>query len=188
MRKHLLVALALAAVAAAATAVPAFTADSGTVTVSITAQAPPAPCLTVTPGSVSFGTLAFSTPVNAGHGVVSGDANVTINSCGTAGENLLGSATNAVSASGTWIVTNSGIGGSPCPNLDRFFLHIFMFAFPDLALNGTPTPVSASDGTPAVLTAGTSYPSRLTIEMPCQGSNGAGETKTLTVTFTAVVP
>jgi hypothetical protein len=187
MRKCLFGVLAIAALAMAATAVPALSADSGTVTLSITARAPAAPCLTVAPGSADFGTLRFSTPVNAGPGPAYGQANIAISNCGTAGQNLLGSATDASGASGTWTLTTEGVGGSPCPNLNRYWLDVFMFAFPVLFLNGTPTPVLASGGGPAVLAAGTSYPSRMEITMPCEGSNGAGETKTLTATFTAVV-
>jgi len=56
MRRYLFGAVVLGAVAMAASAVPALSADSGTVAVSITAQVAPAPCLTVTPGSVDFGT------------------------------------------------------------------------------------------------------------------------------------
>ena len=54
MRKKLLGTIGLiAAIGLVSTASPAFTADSGTVQVSITAQPPAAPCLTVTPGSVA---------------------------------------------------------------------------------------------------------------------------------------
>ena len=190
MRKYILVALALAAVATAATAVPAFTASSGSVTVSVTARAPAAPCVTVTPNTVNFGTL----PLSTAPGSASGQANITIGNCGTAGQNLLAAATNASGPSGSWTLFNpapGGIGsvGSPCPTTDRFYLSIFMFVIPAMYLGETSAPVLSSvAGPPALLAAGTNYPSQLEITMPCQGSNGPGEAKTLTATFTAVVP
>ena len=187
MHKYLVTTLVLAAAALAASAAPAFTADSGSVTVNVTAQAPAAPCLTVTPETVDFGTLPFSTPSGAPFTT----KNITLTSCGSAGENLLGSATNANGPSGTWVLVNpvlSGGVGPICPTTDTFYMDIFTFAFLDLFLSGTPAPVLASDGgPPAVLSPGTAYPSQLNLAMPCQGSNGAGESKTFTVTFMAVV-
>jgi len=189
MRKYLYGALAMAAIAAAATAVPAFSADSGSVTLSITAQAPPAPCLTVTPGSVDFGTLPFSTVVNAGPGPSNGNADIAFNNCGTASQNLLGSATDASSPSGSWSLVDPGnFVSSPCPSTNTFWLNVFGFVFAARFLTSTAAPVLGSDGTPWRFPAGATQPSRLTITMPCQGSNGAGATKTLTATFTAVVP
>lgn len=189
MRKYLTGALALAAIATAATTVPAFGAGSGTVAVSVTAQAPAAPCLTVTPGSVNFGTLPFST--NNGAGAVSGDSNITITNCGTVGQNLYGATTDATGPSGAWSPTgHDDLTGTiePCPATNHFYLSIFGFTTPAMYMTGTPTPVHASSGGPnAVFPVGDKV-FRLSIIMPCQGSNGAGEAKTLTATFTAVVP
>src|SRR4051812_26297725 len=143
MRKRLLtLTVVLAGIALAATAVPAFTADSGNVTVSITVQAPVAPCLTVTPGSVNFGTLPFST--NAGAGLSSGEANVTVGNCGTAGQNLLGSTTDATGPSGSWSpLAYTGII-DPCTAPNGFYLSLFGFTTTSLYMIGTPAPVRAS--------------------------------------------
>jgi hypothetical protein len=172
----------------AATAAPAFTADSGTVAVSVTAQAPPAPCLTVTPGSVDFGTLPFSTDNNASSGLSQGhSSDISFKNCGTADQNLLGSTTPAAGPGGSWTPTAyDGTSPHPCPVVDQFYLALFL-PNPSLYLTGTPALVLASGGAPAVYPAGSTTLSRLDILMPCQGSNGAGETKTLTATFTAVV-
>lgn len=186
MRKHLVGTLVIAALALAASAAPAFTADNGTVTVSITARAPAAPCLTVTPGAVDFGTLPFS--ANAGSGLSEGEANITANNCGTAGQNLLGSTTNATGPGGSWTPTAYNGTIDPCAALNRFYLSIFGFTTPAMYMTGTAAPVLASlGGPPAVFPAGDAKVFRLTITMPCQGSNGAGETKTLSATFTATV-
>src|SRR5919201_152749 len=102
MRRYLYGALALAAIMTAATAVPAFSASSGTVAVSVTAQAPAAPCLTVAPGNVDFGTLPFSTPTDSGYIPSSAQRDITFTNCGTAGQNLFGQASNATGPSGSW--------------------------------------------------------------------------------------
>ena len=187
MRRYIFGALALAAIVTAATAVPAFSAGTGTVAVSITAQAPPAPCLTVSPGSVNFGTLPYST--NNGAGLKEGDTDITVNFCGTAtGQNLLGSATPATSSGGSWIPLAYDGTIHPCPALNQYYVSIFGFTSTALYMADTPAPVLHSlGGTPEVFPAGDKG-FRLSLIMPCQGSNGPGETKSLTATFTAVVP
>lgn len=190
MKKRFLGAIAALATAALAVgAVPAFTADSGTISVSITAQAPVAPCLTVTPGTVNFGTLPFST--NNGAGLSEGNTDITVNFCGTAsGQNLLGSTTNATGSSGSWTPTSYFPTQTiePCPASDRFYLSIFGFTNPALYMTGSPAPVLASSGgAPAVFPLGDKV-FRFGIVMPCTGSNGPGETKQITSTFTAVIP
>ena len=183
--------IALTAVAATLLAIgaaPAFTADSGTVAVTVTAQAPPAPCLTVTPGTVDFGTLPFSK--DAGAGLSSGDANITVTNCGTVGQNLLGATTNATGPSGAWTPVNYYDTPTidPCTAPDRFYLSLFGFTTPALFLTGTPRAVTTTllGSTPVVFPTGDKV-FRLTLTMPCTGSNGAGEQKALTTTFTAVV-
>jgi hypothetical protein len=186
MRKLIALTGVLAA-ALALLAAPAFTADSGNIVVSITAQAPPAPCLTVSPGSVNFGTLPFS--ANAGAGLSSGESDITITNCGTAGQNLLAATTDATGPSGSWTPVDFEIVQTvdPCTAPNRFYLGIFGFTTPNLYMIGTPRHVRASLGGPlAVFPVGDKV-FRMTIHMPCQGSNGAGELKSMTATFTAVV-
>src|SRR2546423_11576702 len=98
MRKHLVAAFGIAVVALPTIAGPAFTANSGTLHVTVTAQAPAAPCVTVTPGSVDFGTLPFSTT----SGLSQATRDITISNCGTVGQNLLGSTSAATGPSGSW--------------------------------------------------------------------------------------
>jgi hypothetical protein len=178
---------ALAASALAAGAVPALSADRGTIAISITAQAPPAPCLTVTPGSVDFGTLPFSTIALDSFG----RTNITVDNCGSAGQNLLAATTDATGPSGSWTPIAFSGAPDPCQTLNRngFYLELFTpDPFRSLFMTGTPAPVrQATSGMPEVFPAGEQV-FRLSILMPCVGSNGAGETKTLTATFTAVVP
>jgi hypothetical protein len=186
MRKRLLtLTIGLAGMALTATAVPALSADSGSLTVTITAQPPIAPCLTVTPGSVNFGTLPFST--NAGAGLSSGESNITVSNCGTAGQNLLGATSDATSSAGAWTpLAYTGII-DPCTAPNAFYLSLFGFTTTSLYMTGTPAPVRVSLGGPVAVFPVGDKVFRLTFIMPCQGSNGAGETKALTSTFTAVV-
>ena len=187
MRRLIALVGSLIAVGLSATVVPAFTADSGTVAVSVTAQAPPAPCLTVTPGTVDFGTLPFSTIAL----MSVGPSNITVSNCGTAGQNLLAATTDATGPSGSWTpIAFSGVPPEPCQtlNLNGFYLELLKVGGdPPLYMTGTPAPVRAQNGTPDVFPAGDQV-FRLSIFMPCVGSNGAGERKSLTATFTAVVP
>jgi hypothetical protein len=184
MRKYIFGALALAAIATIAAAAPAFSADSGTVAVSITAQS--GACLTVTPGSVNFGTLPYST--DNGAGLKQGNADITVNFCGNAsGQNLFGSTTTATSSGGSW--TPLAYDGTihPCPAPNQYYLSVFGFTSFALYMAETPAPVLHSlGGSPEVFPPGDKA-FRLSLIMPCQGSNGAGETKTLTATFTAAV-
>jgi hypothetical protein len=194
MRRYIFGALALAAIATAATAVPAFSADSGTVAVSVTARAPAAPCLTVTPSGVDFGTLPFSTDNGTGisdpnPGGQLQNANVTIDFCGTAtGQNLLASTTKATSAGGSWTPQPyDGTSPHPCPAPNQFYFSAFL-PFTALFMTETPAPALQSLGGPPKVFPKGSIVTRLDIIMPCQGSNGAGETKAFTATFMAVVP
>lgn len=192
MRNYLWRVIALAGVAMATTAVPAYTADTGAVAVSVTAQAPPAPCLTVTPGSVDFGTLPFSTnnvARSAGGGLSEGHQDIAIANCGTAGQNLLGHTTDATGPGGAWTPMADDGTIHPCPQVNRFYLELVGFTVSTLVMTGNTAAVGTSNGgPPAVFPAGSRHDFRLELLMPCQGSNGAGETKTLTATFTAVVP
>lgn len=185
MRKHLVGTLVIAALAASAS--PAFTASPvGDVNVYVTAQLPPAPCLTVTPNQVDFGTLPFST--NAGAGLSQGNASITVSNCGTAGQNLFGSTQNANAGTSRWFATAYNGTLDPCAAPNQFYLSIFGFSTPALFLVGLPAPVLASfGGPPAVFPAGDARSFRLTITMPCQGSSGAGDPHTVFASFIATV-
>lgn len=179
-----LVIVAASLVVLALCSTPALTADSGTVTVSVIARADAAPCLTVAPGSVGFGTLPFSTSNAA---LSEGTQDITVSNCGTADQNLLGSTTDATGPGGSW--TPRAYNGSinPCAARDEFYLYIFGFTNPALYMTGTAAPVLASSGgAPAAFPTGDKV-FRLGLIMPCQGSSGAGETKAITATFTGVV-
>lgn len=168
-----------------ATAVPAFTADTGDIDVTITAQAPPAPCLVVSPGSVDFGTRPFSASDRA---LSEASADITFTNCGTVGQNLLAATSNATGTSGIWepIDYEQTLTIDPCVAPNRFYLSIFI-PNPAQYLIGLPRFVRSPRGGPPMVYPVGDTVSRLTFTMPCQGSNGAGETKSLNAFFTAVV-
>ena len=192
MRRRLLCAVAAAAVAAlVAGAVPAFTADTGTVTVTVTAEPPATPCITVAPPTLDFGTLAFSTAGSLSTRFVGGaGTSPTVTNCGTAGQNLTLTGSNASGAGGSWIISGSARGTNQCPTVDRINLtgHREADANQGIHLTTSPRLVLAPGGvTPYVQGAGLADNFGFTLDMPCQGSNGAGDEKTLTVTFTATI-
>jgi hypothetical protein len=188
MRRRLLCATAaLAALTLAAGALPALTADSGTVTLSITIQAAASPCLTVGPAAVDFdGPKAFSTP----SAYVTSDSlgTVTLTNCGTVPENISEAGTDAAGPSGSWALTQRA-PGNPCSvGTDAYFLwaNAVNGAFQSAPVSRQPTVLRDSSGQPAVWNGGASTQTNFTLFMPCQGSNGAGETKTFSINYTAV--
>jgi hypothetical protein len=190
MRKHLVVSCALAVVVLAASAAPAFTEDNiGTVSIAVATPAPSGPCLTVAPGKVDFGTLPFTIPGTGGLSRGT-SGTLTVTQCGTVGQNLNVSATDASGASGSWTIQRSG-GVNPCPTVDVFHLEFdpaqsgarWLGTF----IDGTPRALFDTAFQPVVFAPGTAELATMTIFMPCQGSNGAGEPKTLSATLTAVV-
>ena len=110
MKKRLLGAVAaLAGVALTVSAVPAFTADSGTVTVTIAAQAPAVPCIefATPPGvNVNFGVLPFSRPGLNGASFARGDIVPVWRNCGAESEQVHIHGTDATGASVTWSLSS----------------------------------------------------------------------------------
>jgi hypothetical protein len=178
-----LVALAGCAAAGLAGAVPAFTADSGKVTVSITATAPeaPAPCLTVSPSGVDFGSHPFSRP---DHGEVD-ERTVTVTSCATGGasERVSVVGTDPTGPTGTWTLASAQ--ETFCPAVDRLSLELDRLAGGDQVAQ---TVTTSAGFLPVTWAPDEAKDFRLVLVMPCQGSHGAGETRTTEITFTAVVP
>jgi hypothetical protein len=191
MRRPLLFTVAaIAAAGLAAGAVPAFTADTGSVTVTITAEPAAQPCITVGPSTMDFGTLPFSTAGALSSRFIPplGGTPTTVTSCGTAGQHLTLTGSDATGTTGSWTISGDARGTNQCPAVNRFNLtgHRELDANQGIHLSTSPRLVLAPGGVgPYVLGAGGSDNFGFTIDMPCQGSNGAGEQKSMTVTFTA---
>jgi hypothetical protein len=192
MRTRLLLTSAALAVAGlAAGAVPAFTADTGTVTVTINAQPAAAPCITVAPTTLAFGTMAFSTAGSLSSKFVGGaGTSPTVTNCGTADQTMTIAGSDATGPSGSWTPSGAARGTNPCPAVDSFNItgHREADANQDIRLTATPALVRAVGGVgPYIQGPGLTDNFGFTLDMPCQGSNGAGEQKSLTLTFTAVI-
>jgi hypothetical protein len=192
MRSRLLFTVAaLAAAGLSAGAVPAFTADTGSVTVTITAQPAAAPCITISPTTLDFGTLPFSTAGALSTRFIGGAGTTpTVTSCGTAPQTMTVATTNASGTSGSWTPAGQNYDANPCPAVNVFNLtgHREASANDTIRLTTTPTLVPAVGGIgPYIQAPGASDNFGFTLNMPCQGSTGAGEQKTLTVTFTAAI-
>lgn len=199
MSKFAFVTVVLAAAAFAAGAVPAFSADSGAVNLTITAEAPPAPCLLVSPAGIDFGTQPFSKPGvrNQGYGATP----ARTESCSTAPQNVSVVGTDATGPSGNWELafwaTEAPANGNPCESARRniYFLGTNGSSGDTTlvrdAITKTPRLLSDYDASntiiPGVWQPGGVANIQLELIMPCEGSNGAGEQKSLSITFTAIV-
>jgi hypothetical protein len=187
MRKRLRLAVALiSATALAASAVPAFTADNGSVVATVSIAPPPAPCLTLSTGAVNFGTLPFSDPAAASTPTNSASPGVRVTSCGTADEKIFLAASDATTASGgSWDVASSSSSNTCSHGSNVYEPH---YASP-LGSGRLYNP--RNDGSFAtqltVLSDGTLVDLTFRIQMPCRGSVGAGETASMTFMTLAVV-
>ena len=96
----------------------------------------------------------------------------------------------ATGPSGSWTPSGAARGTNPCPAVDSFNItgHREADANQDIRLTATPALVRAVGGVgPYIQGPGLTDNFGFTLDMPCQGSNGAGEQKSLTLTFTAVI-
>jgi len=172
---------AFALTALAASAVPAFSADNGTVNAKVTVAAP---CLTVslTAGAtqLDFGT----TPFGGGSSYSNG---ISLTNCASAAENISARGTNATSTTSTasWTLQDSP---RTCPSTPNVYVLATQAWNSDGTLTlgpGSATFLSTSD---KPLVSGLSPGSRpvfTSISVPCPGSAGAGETMSFQFIYTA---
>jgi hypothetical protein len=185
MRKRLwLVTTMIGCVALAGGALPALTAENGTVVAKVSVPLPPAPCLTLDGVAVDFGTLSFSDPAAASTPLVAASPDVHVSSCSTTGENLSISATNAHTTSGgTWQVADQALDNT-C-SLGPNVYEAWYFVGPNGNMfRSTPTPIFPGSTT---LAAGGGVDITFKLRMPCRASAGGGETATMAFTTLAVL-
>ena len=191
LRRPLSVA-ALAAGALLAGALPTLAADSGAVQATVVAQAPAEACLTVSQNSLDFGSNDFSTP--ASETVVSEPATpYTLTSCSTDDQAFLGRTSDATGATATWTpqdpVEDGNLGTDICsigPN--RFRVSTIIGGSSGTFLDGTNEALAGAgrNGTDNV-TAGDTRGVENSLVVPCETSDGAGETMGFVLTYTAVL-
>ena len=192
----------LVAIGAAAAAVPAFTADNASLSVTVTAQPPAVPWVSfaTSPGTqVDFGTLRFSNTADPYVGVGLGSVVPRFSNCGTARESLFIAATDAqnhctgICVRHTWMLGDQTVGG-PALNGYQLWGHVAgVTGVPSLtgrlSIGTTNAPLRKLYETnqPYEYAAGETHDLELQIKMPCEGSEGAGEAFGLSVTITAAI-
>lgn len=156
----------------AASAVPAFTADNGSVAATVTVATP---CITIDGlTSIDFGVKSFSTPgAPEAFSVVDSYTN-----CSSAGENVSARGTNATSGGSppvTWTLTPNN---NPCDaGANQFAMSI--------AKGGTFFLNASSDTQVETLGSGVASTVGLQLHMPCSGSAGTGQQMSFEYIFTA---
>lgn len=157
--------------AIALSAAPAFGDSEGTVSAQVTVAGP---CIQVTPASLDFGSLGFSSDSNNPTGA---SRSVTATNCGPAGS-VLARGSNATSTGGaTWTLEVEPSALCSAPN--RFMQRV--------SNGGASFALSATENTSIrALGAGEAAPLDAFVIMPCAGSSGAGQVMTFSYLFTAV--
>jgi hypothetical protein len=170
MKRILFIAVGLTASVAP---MPVAAGSDGQVTAQVTVAAP---CITVG-SNIDYGVAAFSDP-NAAPAAIYGVTSYT--NCSAAAQKVYARGTDAVSTAGSarWSLTN----GSVCPtnNLYQHFLTVPEVSVMDgLALSNTDGLLDSA--VPAAATREVDAG----LQLPCAGSDGAGETMTFSIVFTA---
>ena len=169
--KRLGLAITLAAVWAGP-ALPALAADSGTVDAQVTVATP---CIIVSPPSLDYGTLPFSTVGNQGYGARA----IVLTNCGSSQEQMFAHGTDATANNTTiWTLQAS----EPCSaGLNEYFLRAR-----DNSNTGPFVALTTVDQVLETVGAGNdALTNELQLVMPCVGSDGAGQAITFQAVFTA---
>jgi hypothetical protein len=187
-RRLLLLAVLVAATAFAADALPAFSADNGTIVGTVSAAAPPAPCIELSSTSANFGTASFAPQLD--YRLVPSDP-ITFTNCGAAVSSFEIVGTDAAGPSGPWTLTDEWL---LCDGrLNRYGLLVS-----EQPEGWEPDSLSTIAKTlshhrpPANMIEDTFDPGeaeafKFLLAMPCVGSNGAGETFSFTIGLMATV-
>lgn len=172
MRSQRAVITVLAAALWVASAAPLLAADNGTVDAQVTVATP---CILVSPSTLDFGTLPFTTLSNQGYAPRA----IQIENCGTSQEQLFGRGTDATANAVTvWTLSDT----EPCNGgLNEYFLRARdnSNTGPFVALTTVDQPLEVVGSGNLALT------NELQLVMPCAGSDGVGEVVTFQAVFTA---
>jgi len=154
--------------------------SSGTVPAQVEVAAP---CITIdAPGSVDYGTLAFSTDPNSPR-IKRGSPDLGFNNCGVGDEHVF---VNGMDARDTFPTPDpptavwSLVGGSTCPQLNQYRINVSQ-----PTTTGTGIVLSNELQELEVLGAGAADQQSTDLFMPCSGSDGAGKTMGFFITLTA---
>ena len=171
MRSRSILAAAVATTLWAAATAPVFATDNGTVDAQVTVATP---CITVSPQSLDFGTLPFSTAA----GTSTQAMPVEISNCGAGPEQLYGRGTDASLGGATvWSLVSDQ---TPCAAGVNTFNLIFLSSTPPNTYASTTDQLLETVGSGGVANNGA-----VSIAMPCVGSDGAAQTLSFQILFTA---
>lgn len=166
--KRLALGLAIAGLWATS-AGPILAADNGTVDAQVTVATP---CVTINTPTIDFGTLPFSSETLGG----SGQKVINYANCGDAAERIWAAGTNATGTSATWQLSNA-IGSTCSVPVNNYRLLI------------TDGAIAAVLSTAAqeleLLDAEANNFVTTTLDMPCLGSDGAGQVMSFQILITA---
>jgi hypothetical protein len=176
MRKRLLVAAALAVVLSIPLGIQAYAGDTQDVTASVSALAV---SLTVDPGSVDYGTMAFETS-RTSNSVAAGGVTFTATNTGNAPENFLVHGAIATGTGLSWALTPDSLGCGVPASLNKFRHSVKVGVSPAMFLSTTSDTLASGV---AALTGTVLFTSEL--YMPCSGSGGSGKVASTTITVVA---
>jgi hypothetical protein len=168
-------------------AVPALTADNGTIvgTISVSAVSP---CIQISTTGLDFGTASFATQGASSREESDG---VDVANCSTAESGITMTGSDATNGGSTWSLTDEWLN---CDGqLNRYGLHQFELPerFSGQSLITTPRTLfhhrPPTNSTVQTFAAGESETIGFQLAMPCVGSNGAGQTLTFSIALTATV-
>lgn len=140
-----------------------------------------APCVLLDVTSIDFGTLPFSTEA----ALSEGSADVAVTSCSTGSQALYANGTDATGTRGAlWSL--SSVGGNPC----GIGVNQYGVALGTDGSGGMPAAfqLSTLSSSWIVMAAEANVASSVDYQMPCVGSDGAGQTMSSQVTFMATAP
>jgi hypothetical protein len=167
MRRILLFSLITALAALSLSALPAFSADSGAVNMTIEVASP---CILVAPDNVALEPATFSASEESPSKSLTKSSH-QVQNCAGKSEPLFARTTNAVGSTGaTWLIVHPQTIG-----LNRYALQL------------DSQPLSASDEavSSGPLAAGEARTFNLMLWMPTAGSDGSGQTMSMSLTYTA---
>jgi hypothetical protein len=175
----------LGVIALAAGAVPAFTADNGSITGTV--SVPDAACIELSSTSLDYGTVPFAASGSASRGFSSA---ITFTNCSSAVSRFAMSGTDASGTGGSWSLTDDWLN---CDGrLNRYGLfEVETDGFPGVYLTTAPKTL-VHHRAPANTVEDTFGPGEadelaFILDMPCAGSAGAGRTFSFSVAMTATV-
>lgn len=177
-RLTLISGLAVTAASFALSALPALSAESGTVNAKVTVASP---CLKVSfvggLTSIDWGTQPFSTPSGSSGG---GQGVGTVDNCASSAENFSVKGTDATATDATWTLVDPRPGNVCTAGVNKY-----MVTAEKSPIASGNVALSLANQLLVNVGAGQSVDLHPYLYMPCSGSDGAGKAMTFQIVYTA---